>query len=49
VRPIAAGEELFINYNGDFDDPGEVWFETWNVNREAWGVSGKWRVVSCKF
>jgi SET domain-containing protein len=26
VRPIAAGEELFINYNGDFDDPRPVWF-----------------------
>lgn len=26
VRPIAAGEELFINYNGDFDDPKPVWF-----------------------
>lgn len=28
VRAIIAGEELFINYNGDFDDPGAVWFET---------------------
>lgn len=27
VRPIAAGEELFINYNGNFDDPHPVWFE----------------------
>lgn len=27
VRPIAPGEELFINYNGNFDDPHPVWFE----------------------
>ena len=27
VRDIAAGEELFINYNGDFDNPKKVWFE----------------------
>lgn len=27
IRPIAAGEELFINYNGNFDDPHPVWFE----------------------
>lgn len=27
VRPISAGEELFINYNGDWDDPKPVWFE----------------------
>ena len=26
-RNIAAGEELFINYNGDWDDKREVWFE----------------------
>lgn len=28
VRPIAAGEELFINYNGDFDNAKPLWFET---------------------
>jgi len=28
VRDIAAGEELFINYNGDWDDEKPVWFET---------------------
>ena len=28
VRAIAAGEELFINYNGDWDNESEVWFET---------------------
>lgn len=28
VRDIRAGEELFINYNGDWDDPKPVWFET---------------------
>jgi hypothetical protein len=27
VRPIAAGEELFINYNGDWNDPKPVWFD----------------------
>jgi hypothetical protein len=27
MRDIAAGEELFINYNGDWDDPRPVWFE----------------------
>jgi SET domain-containing protein len=27
VRDIRAGEELFINYNGDWDDPKTVWFE----------------------
>ena len=28
MRDIRKGEELFINYNGTFDDPGKVWFET---------------------
>jgi SET domain-containing protein len=28
VRNIAAGEELFINYNGDWDDAKPVWFRT---------------------
>lgn len=27
VRSIIAGEELFINYNGDWDDDKPVWFE----------------------
>lgn len=27
VRPVAAGEELFINYNGDFDNAKTVWFD----------------------
>lgn len=27
MRDIEAGEELFINYNGDFDDPSAVWFD----------------------
>jgi SET domain-containing protein len=26
VRDIKAGEELFINYNGDWDNKGKVWF-----------------------
>ena len=27
VRVILAGEELTINYNGDWNDPKKVWFE----------------------
>lgn len=27
VRNIQAGEELFINYNGDFDDVTPLWFD----------------------
>jgi SET domain-containing protein len=27
VRDIKKGEELTINYNGDFDDPAKVWFD----------------------
>lgn len=27
VKPIAAGEEIFINYNGDIDNREPVWFE----------------------
>lgn len=27
VRPVSAGEELFINYNGDWNDEKPVWFE----------------------
>jgi SET domain-containing protein len=27
VRDIEAGEELTINYNGDWDDEKKVWFE----------------------
>lgn len=27
VRDIAAGEELTINYNGDWNDETKVWFE----------------------
>lgn len=26
VRPIAAGEELTINYNGDWNDGQQIWF-----------------------
>jgi len=27
MRPIAAGEELTINYNGDWNDEAKVWFD----------------------
>jgi SET domain-containing protein len=27
IIAIAAGEELFINYNGDFDDTSPLWFD----------------------
>lgn len=27
VRPVKAGEELTINYNGDFNNEKPVWFE----------------------
>ena len=27
VSEIDAGSELFINYNGDWDDPKPLWFE----------------------
>jgi SET domain-containing protein len=27
MRAIEAGEELFVNYNGDWDDDKKVWFE----------------------
>ena len=27
VKPVAAGEELTINYNGDWDNEKKVWFE----------------------
>lgn len=28
VRDVEAGEELVINYNGDWDNEKKVWFET---------------------
>jgi uncharacterized protein len=27
VRRISAGEELFINYNGTWNDPKKLWFD----------------------
>jgi SET domain-containing protein len=27
VRFIKAGEELFINYNGDWDNSKKLWFD----------------------
>lgn len=32
VRAIAAGEELTINYNGDWDNESKVWFATVDPN-----------------
>jgi SET domain-containing protein len=29
VRPIEAGEELFINYNGDWNNEKPLWFVPW--------------------
>ena len=26
VKPVKAGEELFVNYNGDWNDSKPVWF-----------------------
>jgi SET domain-containing protein len=28
VRDIEIGEELTINYNGDWNDKSKVWFDT---------------------
>ena len=28
VRTVKAGEELFINYNGEWNDGKKLWFET---------------------
>ena len=28
VQSIKAGEELFINYNGDWNDSKPLWFQT---------------------
>ncbi len=33
MRAIARGEELSINYNGDFDNESPVWFDV--INRES--------------
>jgi hypothetical protein len=27
IRPVEAGEELFINYNGDWNDNKLIWFD----------------------
>jgi SET domain-containing protein len=27
IRPVEAGEELFINYNGDWNNAKPIWFE----------------------
>lgn len=27
LKPIAAGEEIFVNYNGEADSQEKVWFE----------------------
>lgn len=30
IRPVQAGDELTINYNGDWNDTKKVWFPTVN-------------------
>jgi uncharacterized protein len=27
IKPIPAGQEIFVNYNGDVDNQSKVWFE----------------------
>jgi uncharacterized protein len=29
IKRIKAGEEIFVNYNGDPDDKGPLWFDVW--------------------
>jgi SET domain-containing protein len=29
VRPIKKGEELYINYNGEWNDEKKLWFEAY--------------------
>lgn len=29
LKEIEAGEEIFVNYNGDPDDKGPLWFDVW--------------------
>ncbi|RZT24234.1 SET domain-containing protein [Fictibacillus sp. BK138] len=29
LKTIKAGEEIFVNYNGDPDDKGPLWFDVW--------------------
>ncbi|ANX11018.1 SET domain-containing protein-lysine N-methyltransferase [Fictibacillus arsenicus] len=29
LKEIDAGEEIFVNYNGDPDDKGPLWFDVW--------------------
>jgi uncharacterized protein len=38
VKDIRKGEELTINYNGEFNDPAALWFE---ADREGKLVQGK--------
>lgn len=35
VRDIEAGEELFINYNGDWDDKRPVWFDDLSARKPS--------------
>jgi len=37
LRPIEAGEEIFINYNGWPDDKNPVWFHQADYDREKEG------------
>lgn len=29
LERIETGEEIFVNYNGDPDDQGPLWFDVW--------------------
>ncbi|OOE13067.1 SET domain-containing protein [Fictibacillus arsenicus] len=29
LKRIKAGEEIFVNYNGDPEDKGPLWFDVW--------------------
>ena len=35
IRVIEAGEELTINYNGNWNDPKKIWFEDMSRSKES--------------
>lgn len=40
MRRIEAGEELFINYNGEWNDPAPVWFHQENGHEKTRPAKG---------